>query len=92
MVKYEEQPLSVVFAALSHHTRRVILTNLKQQTLSVSQLAAPFKLSLPAISKHLKILERAKLIRRQKKGREIIISLDTKPLVIASKYLSFYNL
>ncbi len=60
-------PLSVTFAALADPTRRAILARLALGQTSVSELAEPFDMSLPAVSKHLKVLERAGLIRR---GRE----------------------
>ena len=60
-------PLSVTFAALADPTRRAILARLASGEVSVSKLAEPFDMSLPAISKHLKVLERAGLIKR---GRE----------------------
>ena len=60
-------PLSVTFAALADPTRRAILARLASGEVSVSKLAEPFDMSLPAVSKHLKVLERAGLIKR---GRE----------------------
>ena len=65
MVKMSEQ-LNTTFAALADPTRRAILERLARGEASVGELAAPFAISLPAISKHLKVLERAQLIRREK--------------------------
>ncbi|HEX6113104.1 MAG TPA: metalloregulator ArsR/SmtB family transcription factor, partial [Geminicoccaceae bacterium] len=58
--------LSNTFAALADPTRRAILARLAEGEASVGELAAPFDMSLPAISKHLRVLERARLIRRRK--------------------------
>jgi DNA-binding transcriptional ArsR family regulator len=69
MVKYSEPELDATFAALSDATRRGILARLAQGEASVSDLAAPYDISLPAVSKHLRVLERARLIERRKEGR-----------------------
>lgn len=104
MVKYvPRQELDFVFASLSDPTRREILSRIaeveilkqvqddKNQGLTVTEIAKPYKISLPAVSKHLKILERASLIHRQKHGREYLVSLNAEPLKEASRYLSFYR-
>ncbi len=67
MVKYKELELDHAFGALAHPIRRGVLAQLARGEASVTELAEPFKISLPAISKHLKVLERAGLIAR---GRE----------------------
>ncbi len=62
-------PLSVTFAALADPTRRAILARLSEGEASVNELAAPFAMSLPAVSKHLKVLERSGLISRSKEAQ-----------------------
>lgn len=84
--------LSSIFHALADPTRRKILERLSKGDLSVSEIAKPYKMSLVAVSKHIKVLERAKLIRRQKMGREHIIRLHPQPLKDAYKHLEFYKL
>jgi DNA-binding transcriptional ArsR family regulator len=69
MVNYKAGTLDQVFAALSDATRRAMLTRLRRRTLSVTELAEPFAMSLPAILKHLRVLERAGLIESRKDGR-----------------------
>ena len=83
--------LNNIFHALADPTRRKILELLSSEPLTVSQIKKPFKISLVAISKHLKVLERAKLIRRQKMGREYIIRLHPQPLRDAYKYIENYK-
>ena len=70
MVEYKDQVLDQTYAALADPTRRAILTRLQQQEARVTELAAPFNMSLNAVSKHLQVLERAGLIRREVRGRE----------------------
>lgn len=73
-------PLDRTFAALADPTRRAILARLALGEASVGALAAPFRLSLPAVSKHLKVLESAGLLLREKHGREHRCRLDLTPL------------
>ena len=61
-------PLSLTFAALADPTRRAILARLAEGELSVTELAEPFDMTLPAVSKHLKVLERAGLIERRRQA------------------------
>jgi DNA-binding transcriptional ArsR family regulator len=91
MVKYSSINLDVIFHSLSDPTRRRILERLSKKPLTVSEIAAPYKMSLVAVSKHLKVLERAKLVRRQKLGREYMIRLHPQPLKFAFKYLRIYK-
>jgi DNA-binding transcriptional ArsR family regulator len=79
--------LDAVFAALADPVRRAILTRLRQGTVSVGELAKPFDLTLPAISKHLNVLERAKLIRRIKDAQRRQCQLNTEGLELASDWL-----
>ncbi|HTB23151.1 MAG TPA: metalloregulator ArsR/SmtB family transcription factor [bacterium] len=72
--------LDQLLVAVSHGARRAILARLKQGPLGVTEIAAPFDLSLNAVSKHLKVLEAAGLIRRERQGREHLISLQAGAL------------
>ena len=85
------QQLDQVFFALSDQTRRAILASLAQSSATVGELAKPFKISAPAISKHMKILQRAGLIERQISGREHRCSLSTDGLKTAEDWLHFHR-
>ena len=91
MVKYPE--LDTVFSALSDPTRRAILQRLAEGEASVTELAEPFadEMSLPAISKHLRVLETAGLIRREKQGRVHRLQLRPAPLKDAAQWLAYYR-
>ena len=91
MVKSSYLDLNQIFHSLSDPTRRKILEHLKEKSLTVSEIAKPYRVSLVAISKHLKVLERAKLIRRQKMGREYMIRLHPQPLRDAHRYIENYK-
>ncbi len=91
MVKYSPNELDVIFSALSDSTRRAILEKLAEGDFSVTELAKPFDMSLPAISKHLRILEEAGLLTREKDGRVHHIQLDSKPLQDATAWLDRYR-
>lgn len=84
-------PLSTVFSALADPTRRAILARLADGEASVSELAAPFAMSLPAISKHLKVLERAGLIARGRRAQWRPCRLDAAPLRQATGWLETYR-
>jgi DNA-binding transcriptional ArsR family regulator len=93
---HQEQPtstdrLSATFAALSDPTRRAILARLAAGERSVTELAAPFEMSLPAISKHLKVLERAGLIARGREAQWRPCRLAAGPLKDASDFLERYR-
>ncbi|QQO14610.1 helix-turn-helix transcriptional regulator [Bradyrhizobium diazoefficiens] len=91
MVKYQDETLDRTFAALSDPTRRALLARLgKQDGLSVSELAAPFPVSLPAIMKHLDVLTDAGLIVREKTGRTVSCRLTAQPMEQAMNWLSRY--
>ena len=70
MVNYSQRQLDLAFGALAHPIRRGILARLSTGEATVAELAKPYKVSAPAISKHLRILERAKLLSWRKHGRE----------------------
>lgn len=83
--------LSLTFAALADPTRRAILARLASGEMTVSELARPFKISLPGISKHLKVLERAGLIRRGRDAQWRPCRLEAKPLEEASAWVDQYR-
>ena len=83
--------LSSTFAALSDPTRRAILKRLAQGETSVMELAKPFEMTLPAISRHLKVLERAGLIQRGKKAQWRPCRLRAAPLKKASDWIGQYR-
>lgn len=83
--------LSTVFSALADPTRRAILSRLSQGTASVNELAKPFEMSLPAVSKHLKVLENAGLIQREKQAQWRLCRLDVRPLKDASQWIENYR-
>ena len=91
MVKHQYHSLDATFSALADPTRRAILLRLADGEASVSELAAPFDMSLPAISKHLTVLEKAGLLNRRKEGRVHHISLAAKPMQEAAQWLDFYE-
>jgi DNA-binding transcriptional ArsR family regulator len=83
--------LDAVFAALADPTRRAILARLADGEASVTALAEPFKMSLPAISKHLKVLERAGLIARSRAAQWRPCRLEAAPLKDAAAWLERYR-
>jgi DNA-binding transcriptional ArsR family regulator len=83
--------LSSTFAALADPTRRAILTKLSKGERSVSDLAEPFEMTLPAISKHLKVLEKAGLIQRSRDAQYRPCKLNAKPLREAAKWVEQYR-
>lgn len=91
MVKYSPNHLDHTFAALSDPTRRAILARLARGEASVTELAEPFNISLPAISKHLRVLERAGLVKRTKCGRVHRLGLVPEPLRDAAAWIAFYQ-
>ena len=84
-------PLSVTFAALADPTRRAILARLSKGEASVNDLAAPFAMSLPAVSKHLKVLERAGLILRGRDAQWRPCKLNAEPMKQATGWLEEYR-
>lgn len=83
--------LSATFAALADPTRRAILARLALGETSVSQLATPFKMSLPAVSKHLKVLERAGLITRGRDAQMRPCKIDASALIGVDDWLTEYR-
>jgi DNA-binding transcriptional ArsR family regulator len=92
MVKYREEDLDRTFAALADPTRRALVARLgDRDSLSVSELAQPFAMSLPAIMKHLDVLSDAGLISREKTGRTVACRLTAKPMEQAMDWLNRYQ-
>ena len=85
------QRLDATFAALADPTRRAILARLASGEASVSELAEPFAMSQPAISKHLKVLERAGLISRSRDAQRRPRKLEARPLAEATEWLERYR-
>ena len=87
----EDDRLSETFAALASSTRRAILARLAQGEATVNQLAEPFELTLPAISKHIKVLERAGLVIRGQRAQYRPCALDAAPLEEISTWAEQYR-
>jgi DNA-binding transcriptional ArsR family regulator len=85
------QALDSTFAALSDATRRGILARLATGEASVTELAKPYDMSLPAVSKHLRVLESAGLVRRIKQGRVQRCSLEAAPMKSAAAWIEHYR-
>ncbi|MGH9713321.1 MAG: ArsR/SmtB family transcription factor [Candidatus Acidiferrales bacterium] len=92
MAKYAPIALDSTFAALSDATRRGILARLAAGEASVSDLAAPYEMSLPAVSKHLRVLENAGLVVRHKDGRVHRCRLIAGPMKDAAQWIERYRL
>lgn len=91
MVKYQDAPLDRTFNALADPTRRALLARLSEaESVSVSELAKPFPVSLPAIMKHLDVLSDAGLITRSKTGRTVACQLTAEPMEEAMQWLTRY--
>ena len=92
MVSYSPQVLDRMFGALSDPTRRALLERLAQEDgLSISALARPLPMSLPAVMKHLDVLEGAGLIARRKGGRTVTCRLTAAPMEDAMSWLARYQ-
>ena len=83
--------LDAVFGALADPTRRAILARLREGDATVGELAAPFKVSQPAISRHLKVLEQAGLISRIRRATARLSHLEAEPLREATEWLARYQ-
>ncbi len=86
-----DQQLDLVFGALADATRRQILARLAKGEATVGELAAPFEISRPAISKHLRVLERAGLVHRTRDGRLRRCELEAEPMREASAWVERYR-
>jgi len=91
MVYHEQDALSSTFAALADPTRRAILARLSAGDTSVTELAKPFAMSMPAVSKHLKVLERAGLIVRARDAQWRPCRLEAGPLKDAANWIEDYR-
>ena len=92
MVNYQSAVLDRTFAALADPTRRALLARLdEEEGLTVSELARPFPVSLPAIMKHLDVLSDAGLIERTKAGRTVTCQLKAAPMEQAMNWLAHYE-
>jgi DNA-binding transcriptional ArsR family regulator len=91
MVNYHAGELDSTFAALADPTRRAILARLAQGESSVSELAVPHHMSLPAVSKHLRVLERAGLLTRTKSGRVHRCQIAAEPMKDAAAWIERYR-
>jgi DNA-binding transcriptional ArsR family regulator len=91
MVKYSSATLNRTFAALADPTRRRILAHLARGDKRVTHLARPHAMSLPAVSKHLRVLEKAGLLRRRRYGRVHEMQLEAKPLKQAAQWVEEYR-
>lgn len=93
MVEYHRRPeeLDRIFSALSDSTRRAILRKLAHHPATINDIAGPFPLSLNAVSKHVMVLERAGLLRREIRGREHYCWIEPSPLREAEEWLEGYR-
>ncbi len=91
MVKYTQDPLSSLFAALADPTRRQILARLAVSDTTVGELAEPLAMSGPAVTKHLRVLEKVGLLVKEKEGRVRRCRLDASPLKDASDWVGAYR-
>ena len=87
----DDDRLSETFAALANSTRRAILARLAEGTATVNELAQPFDMTLPAISKHIKVLEEAGLVRRGRQAQYRPCALDAAPLRDVSNWAEQYR-
>ena len=91
MAKYEPGSLDAVFAALADPTRRAMTERLARGDASVSELAAPFDLALPSVTKHLAVLEHAALVEHWKEGRVRYVRLAPAPLDRAEAWIAHHR-
>ncbi|TAJ21957.1 MAG: transcriptional regulator [Dehalococcoidia bacterium] len=88
MLQYQETPLDLVFQALADQTRREMVERLSRGPASVSELAAPFAMSLSAVGQHLKVLEASGLVRSEKHGRVRTCRLEAEAMRRAQQWIS----
>lgn len=91
MVEYASPHLDETYGALAHRVRRDILSRLRAGEARVTDLAAPFDVTLAAVSKHIRVLEGANLVRRTVVGREHRLALSASPLMDAAGWLETYR-
>jgi len=90
-MRSDDDRLSQTFAALANSTRRAILARLAEGEATVTELAEPFNMSLPAISQHIKVLERAGLITQEQKAQYRPCTIDVTPLKAVSNWTEQYS-
>ncbi len=83
--------LDLIFNSLADSTRRDILKRLAKQELSVSEVAEKYDMTLAAVSKHLKVLERSKLLTRRRDGKKYILKAEFEPLKKVDNWIEFYR-
>jgi DNA-binding transcriptional ArsR family regulator len=88
---HSDDQLDLLFRALGDRTRRALLTRLAVKPAMVTELAQPFALSLPAVSRHIRVLERARLVVRNVDGRVHHCTLDPAPLKTVEAWLAHYR-
>ena len=91
MVEHHQAALDRIFSAVSDPIRRAILEALASKPATITEIATPFSVSLNAVSKHVMVLERAGLIRRDIRGREHLCWLEPQPLREATAWLDHYR-
>ena len=91
MVQDQSRSLDRVFHALAHPARRAMLRRLADGERNLTELAAPLRMSFPAASKHVRVLERARLVRRRVVGRTHICRIEGQPLAQANGFLQTYR-
>ena len=92
MVESKKYDLDLIFQALSDPSRRSMLRSISEKERSVTEVAKPFrKMSLAAVSKHLKVLERAKLIHRRKEGSFLLLTINGQALKAADEWMDYYQ-
>lgn len=91
MVDYRDPNLDAVFSSLGDATRRAILSRLTSGAVSISELAAPYEISLTAVSKHVRVLESAGLVTKEKEGRTFYVRLNPEPLRSAAEWIAHYR-
>lgn len=91
LVAYNSGEMDVIFHALADPTRRNILERLTDKTLTVTEIAKSYSFSLPTISNHLTVLEKAHLVKRNRYGREHRVNFEPDTMRAAVQYVSFYK-
>jgi DNA-binding transcriptional ArsR family regulator len=91
MVKYSDEQLDGIFAALSDRTRRRVLASLEEGSRPVTELAGAHDMSLPGFMKHLRVLEEAGLLERTKEGRVVRCTLQPEPMKEAASWIAQYE-
>jgi len=91
MVKFNDSRLNLAFGALAHPIRRGILASLANGDATITELARPFKVSAPAITKHMRILEDAGLLSRKKRGREHHCRLEQRRMKEAEAWIEHHR-